>query len=151
VHESDHEPTFGHRYLDISFKIAQSAFLCFSFETRCSEGTTSVAGAAFGLAFLGLCIVSGRRLSGESALIWTGTGTVLPGGLSSCLLQMVKASVRAEKTLADGRVLIKNVEVGNWWSRRVDRGPARIVNLRLVRWGYHCLFPTPLLSISYVR
>lgn len=55
--------TFGHRYLDISFVMAQSAFLCSLFETVCSDSRPSGFGASFGFALFGSSYDSGLIFS----------------------------------------------------------------------------------------
>ena len=60
--------TFGHRYLAISFMIAQSAFLCSLLDTVCSVSKASVFGGPFGLAAAGFCTLSGFTLPRSSSL-----------------------------------------------------------------------------------
>ena len=72
------EITFGHRYLAISFMMAQSAFLCSLFETVCSESKESVLGASFVFTVSTFWKVSGLMLSGISRFskdsLWTFFG-----------------------------------------------------------------------------
>lgn len=58
--------TFGHRYLAISFIIAQSAFRCSLFDTVCSAKNASVFGGASVFAARGFCTLSGFTLSAKS-------------------------------------------------------------------------------------
>lgn len=59
-------PTFGHRYLAISFIIAQSAFRCSLFDTVCSAKNASVFGGALVFGATGCCTLSGFTLSAKS-------------------------------------------------------------------------------------
>lgn len=58
--------TLGQRYLDISFMIAQSAFLCSLFETVCSPSRSGGFGSALDLVFATSGTARGCKLSGDS-------------------------------------------------------------------------------------
>lgn len=61
--------TFGHRYLAISFMIAQSAFRCSLLDTVCSVRSISVLGGTFGRAIGAFRTLSGLRLSANSSFL----------------------------------------------------------------------------------
>lgn len=62
-------PTLGHKYLAISFMIAQSAFRCSLFDTVCSVKSASVFGDASDLAAGGFSTLSGFTLSAKSTFV----------------------------------------------------------------------------------
>lgn len=66
--------TLGQRYLDISFMIAQSAFLCSLFETVCSASRSGVFFSPLDLAIVISGTTRGCKLSGEPAggVSWSG-------------------------------------------------------------------------------